>query len=199
MNNDPIARGSHIKQLRKSRKMTLKAMADATGLSVGFLSKIENGDGNPSINNIQKICSCLGITINELLDPEAEKVEPVGRTVLNACPTDKSSYILRNDERSMLYDFSGIIRLESAFSENPHFKMDVLTVTGDTSKFFTSMHQYDEVGIVARGSLRVTLNNTDEYILQEGDTIVIRAQTPHALSSAVKGETCVSHWIEINH
>ena len=192
MNNDQVARGNHIKKLRKSKKMTLKRMSEETGLSIGFLSKIENGEGNPSINNIQKICYCLGITVNELLDPKNERVEEVEET-------EKESYILRNDERSMLYDFAGIIRLESAFNENPHFKMDVLTVTGDTSKFFTSMHQYDEIGIVAKGSLRVTLNNTDDYILHEGDMIVIRAQTSHALSSAVEGETCVSHWIEISN
>ena len=193
MNNDQINRGNQLKSLRKSKKMTLKALAAETGLSVGFLSKIENGEGNPSINNIQKICYALDTTVNELMSPEASPAEQ------REPKKQQPSYVVKKDGRGLLYDFSGLVRFESVFSENHHFKLDVLTLNGDTSKCFTSTHSYDEIGIVASGTLKATLNGNEDYILEEGDSIIIRAQTSHSLSSARDGEICISHWIEITN
>lgn len=190
MSNDAISRGNHLKAFRKSKKMTLKTLSEETGLSVGFLSKIENGTGNPSINNVQKICYALGITANDLMTPQEDKERMANNDM-------DTSYIMRKSDRCLLYDFSGLVRFESIFEGNPHFKLDVLTLKGDTSKCFSSMHSYDELGIVAQGSLRVVLNQTEEYVLEEGEAILIRSQTPHSLSSNTDG-LCTSYWIEMS-
>ena len=58
--------GSRISQLRKSKQLTLKQLSNATGISVSFLSKVENGVCNPSISNVQKICFALDVFVNEL-------------------------------------------------------------------------------------------------------------------------------------
>ena len=182
MNPDPISRGMRLKSYRKSKKMTLKQLAEETGLSVGFLSKIENGFGNPSINNIQKICYVISKTEEELL------------STINK----DSSYVVRKSDRCLLYDFSGLVRFECLYEGNPHFSLDVLTLKGDTSNCFRSAHSHDEIGIVAQGTLRAILNDSEEYILEEGDMILIRAQTTHTLSSTTEG-TCVSYWLEFKN
>lgn len=191
MNPDPISRGMRLKSYRKSKKMTLKQLAEETGLSVGFLSKIENGFGNPSINNIQKICYVLGITVNDLMISKTEE------ELLSTINKD-SSYVVRKSDRCLLYDFSGLVRFECLYEGNPHFSLDVLTLKGDTSNCFRSAHSHDEIGIVAQGTLRAILNDSEEYILEEGDMILIRAQTTHTLSSTTE-DTCVSYWLEFKN
>lgn len=191
MNPDPISRGIRLKSYRKSKKMTLKELSKETGLSVGFLSKIENGFGNPSINNVQKICYALGITVNDLMITKAED------EFLSTINKD-SSYVVRQDDRCLLYDFSGLVRFESLFEGDPHFSLNVLTLEGDTSNCFRSAHSHDEIGIVAKGTLQTILNDSDEYILEEGDMILIRAQTTHTLSSATD-DTCISYWLEFKN
>lgn len=49
----------NIKSLRKSKKMTLKELAEATNLSIGMLSLIENGKSSPSIESLNSISKAL--------------------------------------------------------------------------------------------------------------------------------------------
>ena len=191
MNPDPISRGMHLKSYRKAKKMTLKQLAEETGLSVGFLSKIENGFGNPSINNIQKICYVLGITVNDLMITKTED------ELLSTINKD-ASYVVRREDRCLMYDFAGQVRFECLYEGNPHFSLNVLTLNGDTSNCFRSAHSHDEIGVVANGTLKAVLNDSEELILQEGDMILIRAQTTHTLSSATD-DVCISYWVEFKN
>lgn len=172
--------------------MTLQDLASRTGLSAGFLSKIENGIGNPSVNNIQKICYALDITVNELMMSKQE--EKLLSTV-----NEHDSYVLRSPERCLLYNFSNAVRFESLFEGSPHFKLNVMTLAGRTEPPFhtTSTHSYDEFGVVAKGRMLIQLADQAQYELAEGDCIMIRARTPHTVT-AISPEECVSFWVEIS-
>lgn len=52
-----------IKDLRKQQGLTLKALAEKTGLSVGYLSDIEVGRSSGTIETLQKIANGLGLTL----------------------------------------------------------------------------------------------------------------------------------------
>ena len=172
--------------------MTLKELSEETGLSVGFLSKIENGFGNPSINNVQKICYALGITVNELMITKTED------EYLNNINKD-SSYVVRQSDRCLLYDFSGLVRFESLFEGDPHFSLNVLTLEGGAQEQYSAMYSYDELGIVASGSMSVTFEDETEYLLNPGDALMLRANQHHTVA-CVSEKDCVSYWVEIvNH
>ena len=47
----PELLGSTLRDLRLQHGLTLRDMADKTGLSTGLLSKVERGFSQPSINN----------------------------------------------------------------------------------------------------------------------------------------------------
>ena len=53
--------GSEVRELRKARRMTLAALAEASGVSVSHLSAIERGTVNPSLDKVSKIASGLGV------------------------------------------------------------------------------------------------------------------------------------------
>ena len=46
--------GQRIRDLRRTRAMSLEAVAARTDLSIGFLSQIERGHGNPSLVTLIK-------------------------------------------------------------------------------------------------------------------------------------------------
>ena len=56
--------GDDIRALRKSRGMTLKALADAIGRSLGWLSQIERGQTTPSVRDLGQIADTFGINIS---------------------------------------------------------------------------------------------------------------------------------------
>lgn len=182
-------RGARLKARRLNRELKLKDLAALTGLSIGFLSKIENGTANPSADNIQKICYALGMTPNELLTPKTED-----ELLIHVYPD--SSYVVRSTERCLLYDFSGSIRLESIFEGNPNFNLNVMTLSGGSHEQYSAIHNYDELGVVASGSMCVTLEDGTENLLTPGDALLIRANQHHTVACTSEKD-CVSYWMEI--
>ena len=60
-----------IKKYRKSKNMTLRDLSDRTGLSVGYLSHLENGTrNNPSQKVMENISKVLDSTIPEIFFSE---------------------------------------------------------------------------------------------------------------------------------
>src|SRR3712207_2258551 len=78
--------GAKIRVFRKNKNMTIKQLAEATSLSSGFISNIENDVNSPSISNLQQICKALDINIVELIQSR-----------------DNNSYIVRNKERKEIF------------------------------------------------------------------------------------------------
>ncbi|MEW6545466.1 MAG: XRE family transcriptional regulator [Bacillota bacterium] len=59
--------GRIIRQKRKERKLTLQQLAAASGLSLGFLSQVENGQTLPSLSSLRKIAQGLNTSLFTLL------------------------------------------------------------------------------------------------------------------------------------
>ncbi|HHT63798.1 MAG: helix-turn-helix transcriptional regulator [Thermoanaerobacteraceae bacterium] len=69
--------GDKIRLLRTEKKISIRKMADITGLSKSTLSDIENNKSKkPTIDTIGRIAKALEVPISELLsesDPQAEE------------------------------------------------------------------------------------------------------------------------------
>ena len=61
--------GSEIRALRRALNLTLGELASAASLSVGFLSLIERGQKQPSLEALQRISKALGVAISGDLAP----------------------------------------------------------------------------------------------------------------------------------
>lgn len=70
--------GEKLKNIRKNiAKCTLLDVAQATGLSVSFLSDIERGRTNPSLDTLTKLSDYYNVPVADLMsDPDTEKKEP---------------------------------------------------------------------------------------------------------------------------
>ena len=61
--NLEVAIGREVRDLRKARGMTVADLAGATGLSVGMLSKIENGVTSASLTTLQALSTALSAPV----------------------------------------------------------------------------------------------------------------------------------------
>jgi DNA-binding NtrC family response regulator len=60
--------GAKIRTLRKERALTLKQLANKTGLSVSLISQIELGKSAASVSTLHKLSAALGVGIGYLFD-----------------------------------------------------------------------------------------------------------------------------------
>src|SRR5882762_2086947 len=67
--------GAKVRELRAQSHLTIKGLAQQSGLSVRFISQLEAGQGNISIVRLADIASALGKPVQELI-PSAKKSAP---------------------------------------------------------------------------------------------------------------------------
>ena len=48
---------------RKLKGITQKELSERTGIAQGDISKLENGNGNPSIKTIQRLAKAMGMSV----------------------------------------------------------------------------------------------------------------------------------------
>jgi XRE family aerobic/anaerobic benzoate catabolism transcriptional regulator len=63
--------GRRVRARRRDAGLTLRELAERSGLSQRFLVQVEQGEGNPSVLRLDALASALGTTASELLAPGA--------------------------------------------------------------------------------------------------------------------------------
>ena len=82
-----VALGQRVRQLRQDAGLTLKALAEASGLSMRFLSEMEAGRANPSLGSLRDLAAALGVEVLALLDPAGSDARrPDGASVPARAP-----------------------------------------------------------------------------------------------------------------
>lgn len=62
---------NRMQKIRKTKGITLTGMSQITGISVGYLSHLENGTRkNPSIEMMDKIAKALGKSVSDVFFTE---------------------------------------------------------------------------------------------------------------------------------
>ncbi|HNT73513.1 MAG TPA: helix-turn-helix transcriptional regulator [Anaerolineae bacterium] len=60
--------GARLRVIRKKKAYTLAEVGNQTGLSVSFLSDIERGRTQPSLDTLEKLSNCYQVPLNDMLD-----------------------------------------------------------------------------------------------------------------------------------
>jgi transcriptional regulator with XRE-family HTH domain len=159
--------GETVRSIRRDRTLTLDQLAEHSGLSVGVVSQLERGIGNPSFATLVQLAHGLDV--------------PVGRLLLHI-DGDESPVVRRTERRrvdghgvaseSATYelltpDLSGALEATWVASQPGH----------DTSKTpFT--HNGEEFGIVISGQIDVFVDGV-RHRLEAGDSIRYSSTIPH--------------------
>jgi transcriptional regulator with XRE-family HTH domain len=156
--------GARLRQLREERKLSMRSLATASGLSANALSMIERGKTSPSVSTLYKLADAMGVPITSFFGEQSTR-QPV--------------IFVRNQERSRVpfsrgvweglggEKFSGrvepfMLTLESGVSSGPH----------------TMTHSGHEFVFCLRGQLDYFIEN-EVYTLTSGDSLLFTAQLSH--------------------
>ena len=169
--------GSRIKASRINRKFTLKQLADQTGFTRGYLSRIEKSGKSPPLSTLGIIARVLGITISFLVGEEKQQT---------------SFGIVKKGERPLVtrkgtaLDYS----YEAVAHTYPNKKMEpfILTLPYKPKKKTLHQHEGEEILFVLEGTMKF-LHGNREYIVEEGDCIYLDSGLPHFGESVGRKDT----------
>ena len=71
--------GERVRDLRIGLGLTMERFAEAAGLSLGMLSKIENGQTSPSLNTLTGLANAAGVPLTAFFRGLDEEHDAVGR------------------------------------------------------------------------------------------------------------------------
>lgn len=67
--------GDRIRECREARNWTQEALAQAAGISKGFLSDLENSKRNASSENVLRIANALGVSLDYLMRGQTNQID----------------------------------------------------------------------------------------------------------------------------
>lgn len=87
--------GNRIRELRQSRKMTVRDLASHAGVSTGLVSQVERGLTDPSLETLRRLSSALGLPLFDLFrqdDPDDAALVRRDRRILVRSPQGGVEY-----------------------------------------------------------------------------------------------------------
>jgi len=159
--------GRRIKASRINKKFTLEQLANQTGFTRGYLSRIEKSEKSPPLSTLGIIARVLGITISFLVGEE-EQQTPIGIVKKGERP------LIARDGSAFGYSY------ESIAHKFPNKKMEpfVLTLPVNLKKKTIFQHEGEEILFVLEGTMKFFHGNK-EYIVEEGDCLYFDSGFPH--------------------
>jgi DNA-binding transcriptional MerR regulator/mannose-6-phosphate isomerase-like protein (cupin superfamily) len=164
--------GTHLRQLRAKRKLSLAQVAQAVNLSVGFLSALERSQMSGSVGTLRKLTRFYKTNILDFFDANgasARQVRPTQRKVLQAGPG---------------------VRMELLAWGNTVMEPHLFRVAPEAGSGDSYTHEGEEFLFVLRGELTITLEK-EEYRLKAGDSFYFESATPHRWKNPGRAETCL--------
>ncbi|MGX2998174.1 helix-turn-helix domain-containing protein [Streptomyces sp. JNUCC 64] len=162
--------GAAVRRRRRSLELTLAVVAARSGLSVPFLSQVENERARPSRASLEKVADALGTTAVELLaaaDPAC--TVDVVRDETSTAPANPSAPSESRDEppRSRV---RALVR--------GHQQLHATEFTGDHDTAREFRHRNDEMLYVADGAVEIEAEGR-AYRLGRGDTLYLTGGVRH--------------------
>jgi transcriptional regulator with XRE-family HTH domain len=110
--------GKKIKQLRKDKGLQQKTVATDLGLDQSNYNKVENGKREPSVEVLQKLSVILGVTVDELLNPD-DKKQPTPVTVEDKTVSEKIRLVeqLEDEDKNVIYKMLDTMLTKKRFQD----------------------------------------------------------------------------------
>jgi DNA-binding transcriptional MerR regulator len=164
--------GSHLRQLRAKRRLSLAQVARAVGISVGFLSALERSQMSGSVGTLRKLAKFYKTNILDFFDANgasSRQVQPEQRKVLEAGPG---------------------VRMELLAWGNTVMEPHLFRVAPQAGSGDSYTHDGEEFLYILRGALTITLEN-EAFRLKAGDSFYFESATPHHWKNPGRTETWV--------
>lgn len=74
--------GLRVKELRQALGLSQEAFADLCGFARSYMSRVERGAANPSLDAIEVLADALGVAVSALFDTRGTMTESTGVTLV---------------------------------------------------------------------------------------------------------------------
>jgi len=162
--DDEIDVGQRLRELRRTHGLSLRALAEQSGLNVNTVSLIENHRTSPSVSTLQQLARILQVPISAFFEAEYGNAQVVYQKT-GARPRATFTY--------------GTI--EDLGAGMPHFGAEPLIVM--LSPYADSgatpiVHTGREFVYCLEGCIAYTVD-AQTYLLEPGDSLIFEAYLPH--------------------
>lgn len=165
-----LAFGGRIRDLRRKAGITLQTLADAAGISVGFLSQVERDKATPSLGTLASLATALDVEIDVFIS--------------NPKPADS---VTRQDGRprfSIADNGLAYERLTTTLPGGTLTSLIMHVAEGYASEL--TAHVGEEIIVVLEGRLRQTLGE-GVFDLGPGDSLHFMGDIPHSFANIGTG------------
>ena len=168
----------NIKKLRTRKKITLQALAKRTGLTKGYLSKIERSEKAPPYSTLTKIAGAFGLEVTSMLSRNIGLPDDV-RLCLSR---EKNRQIIKGSKQFSGYDYEVLAEHKAGKNMEPFIIHAPWTINNMYS------HEGEEFIYVIKGICEF-LYGEESYVLEKGDTVYFDACVPHSGKSVGEKKT----------
>ncbi|MBI5250469.1 MAG: cupin domain-containing protein [Desulfomonile tiedjei] len=177
---DETAIGPKIKSLRLERGLNLQDVANTTGFTKGYLSKVENSKKAPPVSTLLMLAKALGVNISEIFS-ETENKAPI--TLVK-----KSEHItMARDGTAFGYSYEPLAHKFPLRHMDPY----ILTLPVKPRQRAVFQHKGEEILLVLEGTMRFVYGDK-EFVVEEGDCVYFDSSTPHfGMAEGSKPVKCV--------
>jgi transcriptional regulator with XRE-family HTH domain len=167
--NGRVRFGGRLRHAREANRMTLGDLAERSGVTKSFLSRVERDETSPSVASLVAICDALGLAMADLF--------AVPQTTL-----------VRRADRPQLADLPKAADVvDTLITPAPERHVTVLETVaapgGSGGEALYTLPSECEVCFVLEGALRLDVDG-ETFELETGDALTFGAAVPHTFSSA---------------
>lgn len=168
--NLEVAIGRQVRDLRKRQRMTGADLAKQTGLSVGMLSKIENGVISPSLTTISLLAHALRVPLVQLFSGYEEE-----RGCMHVKAGQGVEIERAGTRAGHQYHLLGHIGSNnSGVVVEPY----MITLNSESDRFPTFQHEGIELLYMLEGVMRYR-HGDKQFLMEAGDSLLFDSDAPH--------------------
>lgn len=164
--------GNHLRKLRSRKGLSLAQVANAVGISVGFLSALERSHMTASVGTLRKLARFYKTNILDFFDP-----------------AESSSPLVPAEKRKVLHAGEGVT-MELLAWGNTVMEPHLFRIAPDAGSGESYTHEGEEFLFLLQGELQIALNG-EHFQLKQGDSFYFESATPHHWRNPGKKETLV--------
>jgi XRE family transcriptional regulator, regulator of sulfur utilization len=157
--------GENLRNIRRSRGLSLDMAAEATGVSKAMLGQIERGESNPTVTTLWKIASGLQISFSSLM---AEKSSEV-----SFADTNQISPISENEGKYKVFPLF-------PFDPRKKFEMFIVEIAPGWKQISDKHNEgVEEYITIMTGEIEVIIGDRP-YRITEGSALRFTADQKHS-------------------
>src|SRR6056300_735822 len=172
-----VAIGREVRAHRKQKGITVAELSMQTDLSIGMLSKIENGNTSPSLTTLQTLANVLSVPLTSFFRQYEERREAVHTKAGEGVEIDREG-TRAGHQYNVLGHIGGN---SSGVIVEPY----LITLSEKSDTFETFQHSGIETIYMLEGEVEYRHGN-NTFTLKPGDTLFFDSDAPHGPEKLVK-------------